>query len=365
MRKKLKITFVLPGRGLSGGLRVLVTYGNRLIERGHHVSMVILRRPFPRRPKEILGHLTTGVRRTLGFDRDHIDGFRGPVSLCPGNALEHRISSGDVVMATHWLTAQFVADLPESKGRKYYFIQGYEGHYFDPEKVDATWRLPMHKITVSSWLKGIARERFGDPNATLILNGVDRALFDAPVRGMQRQPTVGFVYEGGYQKGSDLAREAVRLASERLPGLRVVSFGSREPDPSFPLPEGVDFVERPAQHAIRDLYAQTDVWLLTSRSEGFGLPLLEAMACRCPVIATRCGGPADLIEDGLNGYLVPVNDPKALADRIVHLLSNPDVWRRMSAAASAFSRRFDWDRSVDALESLLVKQNVLSPVEIA
>jgi glycosyltransferase involved in cell wall biosynthesis len=365
MRRRLKITYVLPGRGLSGGLRVVVTHANKLIRRGHEVAIVVLRRPFCCRPKAIVHRLAGRARRGLGWDRDHIDDFRGHVLESSGRFLERRVGDGDVVVATHWLTAGWVADLPVSKGRKFYFIQGYEGHYFDPAKVDETWRLPMHKITVSSWLQDIARERFGDPNATLIRNGIDRDLFHAPMRQMQRRPTVGFVYEPGYLKGSDLAREAIGLARGALPDLQVVSFGSGRPDSAFPLPEGVDYHHQPPQQGIRDLYARTDVWLLTSRSEGFGLPLLEAMACRCPVVATRCGGPTDLVEDGVNGYLVPLNDPRALADRIVSILSNPDTWNRMSIAAYEVSRRFDWDMSTDALESLFMTQQMASPIEVA
>src|SRR5438552_1934194 len=78
---------------------------------------------------------------------------------------------------------------------------------------------------------------------------------------------------------------------EQIPELRVISFGMRSPAESLPLPAGTDFVQRPAQDRIRELYAQCDVWLCGSRSEGFGLPVLEAMACRCPVVSTKVGGP--------------------------------------------------------------------------
>ena len=63
------------------------------------------------------------------------------------------------------------------------------------------------------------------------------------------------------------------------------------------------------------------------------MPGLEAAACRCPVVATRCGGPEDYVEDGVSGYLVDVGDAEAMADRIVRVLRlNDGAVRAMSEA---------------------------------
>jgi glycosyltransferase involved in cell wall biosynthesis len=54
--------------------------------------------------------------------------------------------------------------------------------------------------------------------------------------------------------------------------------------------------------STKNVYADCDVWLFASFSEGFGLPIIEAMACRCPVVATRAGCAPDVIKEGVNGY---------------------------------------------------------------
>lgn len=84
------------------------------------------------------------------------------------------------------------------------------------------------------------------------------------------------------------------------------------------------------------------------------MPLLEAMACRCPVVSTRSGGPIDIIEEGVNGYLTEVGDVGALADRMLHVLRlSHEEWRQMSDAAYRTATRFNWDDATDLFEDAL------------
>ena len=151
-----------------------------------------------------------------------------------------------------------------------------------------------------------------------------------------------------------MSLKAIELAAKRVPGLRLIAFGAEPVADQLPIPPGSSFHHFPAQDSIRDLYASCDVWLCGSYSEGFHLPPLEAMACRCPVVSTNVGGPADIIQSGWNGYLVPVGDAEALADRLVDVLNlDESEWRAMSDAALATATRYTWDDATDLLESVL------------
>jgi glycosyltransferase involved in cell wall biosynthesis len=77
----------------------------------------------------------------------------------------------------------------------------------------------------------------------------------------------------------------------------------------------------------------SDVFCLPSRSEGFSNALLEAMACALPCVATRVGGNAEAIEDGVSGFLVAPQDPDLIADRLLRLLRQPEAGRHMGQAA--------------------------------
>ncbi len=82
-------------------------------------------------------------------------------------------------------------------------------------------------------------------------------------------------------------------------------------------------------HNVADLLAISDVCVLSSQWEGFSNSVLEYMAASRPVVATQCGGTPEAVIEGETGYLVPVQDHAAMADRIISLLVDPDKARRL------------------------------------
>lgn len=86
----------------------------------------------------------------------------------------------------------------------------------------------------------------------------------------------------------------------------------------------------PERH-IRDF----DIAVLCSETEGFSNAIIEYMRCGKPVVCTRTGGNPEVVEEGLNGYLVPVGDVEALADRIRKLAENPQLREKMGKAAQS------------------------------
>ncbi len=96
------------------------------------------------------------------------------------------------------------------------------------------------------------------------------------------------------------------------------------------------------------------VWLWPSRTEGFGLPILEAMACGVPVVAADTGAARDLVLDG-GGALVPVDDPIAMADALCEILElSPEAWAARSEQARKKALACNWDDAVDHFEAALL-----------
>jgi len=104
---------------------------------------------------------------------------------------------------------------------------------------------------------------------------------------------------------------------------------------------------------LKSIYGACTGWLFGSRREGFGLPILEAMACRTPVIATPAGAAPELIDRG-GGMLVKPEDPADMARAIehIHALSETE-WRDMSDLAYATAANYTWDDATDAFERAL------------
>lgn len=354
----MRVTFVLPHAGLSGGIRVLSIYAERLHRRGHEVTVVS--QPQPR--KRLLGKLRALVRgkgwpKQPEPEPSFFDGCLVPHRVLESErpVVDDDVPDADVVLATYWKTAAGVAALSPRKGTKAILLQGYETSPGQWERsIDAAWRLPLHKIAVSKWLVDLARDRFDDLNVHLVPNSVDTKQFHAPARGKQEKPTVGILYSTLHLRGVDVSLAALEQVRRQLRNLRVVAFGAEPVSPRLPLPDWAEFHYRPPQNELRRLYGQCDVWLCGSRREGFHLPMLEAMACRCPVVSTRIGGPADVVQNGVNGFLVEIEDPAKLAGRIGEVLRLSDgQWRVMSQAALGTASRYTWDDATDLFESAL------------
>jgi glycosyltransferase involved in cell wall biosynthesis len=197
--------------------------------------------------------------------------------------------------------------------------------------------------------------QYGDEAVDIVSNSVDKAQFFAPDRGKQSTPTIGVLFATSSVKGLDVSLSALRMVREHFPGLRVISFGTERPSGQWAaLLKDIDFFLCPPQDQIRDLYSLCDVWLTASRSEGFNLPAMEAMACRTPVVSTRTGWPAEAVKTGVNGILVDVDDQIGLARGVQWVLSRSDEeWRHLSSNAYATVASSSWEQSAKLFEEAL------------
>jgi len=353
----MKITFLMPADDLTGGNRVVGMYAKLLRERGHDVLVVS---NAPDRPslRERVRALRDGRWREM---RSRMRPPPGHIALSgvPRKVLERPrpitaadLPDADVLIATWWETAVWMQRMPASKGRKVHLIQGYEVWTGDDTRarVHAALRLPNRKIAISASLARDIEAELGDLGIAVVPNAVDLVQFDAPPRPRGAPPTVGFIYAHARFKGADTCVRACELARRELPDLRVLAFGGDAQSRELPLPVGAQFVHRPAQDRIASLYARCDAWLFGSRLDSFGLPILEAMACRTPVIGVPVGAAPELLADG-GGMLVPPESPEAMAAAIVALCRGPEgEWRGASERAHARAHGYSWH---DATTKLL------------
>ena len=180
--------------------------------------------------------------------------------------------------------------------------------------------------------------------------GVDAGLFrpaSRPVAGDPYLLCVGRLDDP--RKNVELILDAyLRLPERSRKDLRLILAGQAGPPAAFwqrvetlGLRDRVAFVDQPAREELVTLYQNASMFVLASDEEGFGVVILEAMACGIPVVSTRSGGPNDIITDGDDGYLVPLDDATALAHRIDALHLNENLNRTMGHRARAtIERRF-------------------------
>lgn len=354
----MKITFVTPPNTLNGGLRVIGLIAADLAARGHDIR--IFAQPHPPLPlrkrlraliryRKILRRAKDGPFLDQVLDRITTLDRQRPVR-------DTDLPDADVVIATWWETAPWVDALSPAKGAKVYFMQDYGAAGQEFEKLIPTWRMPFSFITLNRRLQAMIREHNPEAPVTIMRNAVDHKLFNAVPRPRGTPPVIGVMHRKQATKGMDIAAKALSLIREQIPDLRAIAVGASRAG----LPDWVELVRQPDDAQLAAVYRSCDLWLFPSRMEGFGLPIIEAMASRTPVISTRVGGAEDVIEDGINGYLVEIDDGQAMAERAVTLLAGPEsTWATMSGAAHEAVGRYGWTDAVDVFEAALYQANAM------
>ena len=174
--------------------------------------------------------------------------------------------------------------------------------------------------------------------ANLRAEKAHEVLLRAAARLLAVHPELEFWLVGGGTRRDELTR----LAEECGVAARVQFFGHRDDVPA--------------------LLAQSDAFVLTSRSEALPNGVMEAMAASLPVVATRVGSIPDLIDSGRTGVLIAPDDVEALYTALDALLRDPEGARAMGRAArEAVASRFSFDRMVESFETLYFEVLQRSP----
>ena len=158
-----------------------------------------------------------------------------------------------------------------------------------------------------------------------------------------------------YQKRAEIALSIWDLVVQKHPDWCLDIYGEGEVESDIKTKASQlksTFVHKPTAQ-IFDCYFDSSILISTSLFEPFGLVMVEAMSCGLPVVAFDCPyGPADIITDGMNGFLVPFDNIKYFADKVCLLMEDDSLRIRMGHAAYTFSKRFYADGIMPKWKSL-------------
>ncbi len=210
--------------------------------------------------------------------------------------------------------------------------------------------FPWPVIAVSRVLYERVRD-MGKKDVIYLPNGVDIQHFFPRVDVQDRPYHLCMGVVAKPAKDLDTGLRVLSSVYSTKPGIRILLFGPHLRPPKAPFP--FSYEHRIPFQKMPDLYNSCKIFLSTSREEGFGLPVLEAMACGCAVVTTDSLGVRDMVIPGKNALLHPPGDAEGLTKSILQLLSSPERMRSLALAGVRTARRFSWDRSARRLEEIL------------
>lgn len=346
----MNVCFVLPrvwGPGI-GGYAIVFEYAARLHDRGHRTTVLHLDPP-PREPRALVDYLR---RRWRSRHEPHPYASRPgmPVKMVTG--LRRRaVAKADALVATGWETAEPV-HRASSRALKAYLIQHYEIWGGPKAEVDHTWRLPLRRIVIASWLRDVAAE-LGALPVTHVPNAIDGDVFGVVTPAERRDPLrVGMLFSTTTWKRSQDGVAAVSAVRARGHDVRLALFSAGErPDE---LPDWVEWHYRLTPAEVAAFMDTVSVFLSPSEAEGWPLPPAEAMACGCALVSSAIGGVQDYAHEGETARLFPVGDVDRLTDILDELIADTEQRCRLARAGQRLiSSEFPWDRSVSLMEEAL------------
>jgi glycosyltransferase involved in cell wall biosynthesis len=210
-----------------------------------------------------------------------------------------------------------------------------------------------------TWAK--VKYKRDEGHISFVPNGTEERFFIQ--REYPEKESLALLYVGTWldRKGVYYLADGLALLAKRVPGIRLTVAGTSAGEDEvrkFFAPEVRDRVKVIpflTREEILGTYAAHDVFVFPSLVEGMPLTLLEAMATGMPVVTTNVCGMADVVDDGINGLLVPPADGENLAEAVKRLCGSAEMRKKLGQAAQQTMRSYTWERVTKKLEEILVR----------
>ena len=336
-----KIVFLMPREASwpSGGLKVVFDYANRLAKDGFAVKLV-----YPMFRIDETFDLLHRIIYWFVFLRIKLNNSFKPSSWF---RLDKRIeqkfvwsletyayNKSDLHIATAVHTAYSLNQYCLPYQQKYYFIQGFENWVYSNDEVIASYHFQMYKIVISQWLQDLLCEV--TEKADFVPNGFDVKSFRIINNIRKRNP--------------------YRIVSLYHSAELKVSFFGVPPSPN--LPEWYTYYRQPSKEKLVELYNDAAIYVGTSKVEGWGLTVGEAMLCGCAVACTNNKGYLEMAKDNDSALVSEVGDAEALAENIIRLVKDDNIRFRIAEAGNAFIQGFNIEASYEKFKAIVTQETV-------
>jgi len=337
---------------MAGGVgRHIYELSRRLVEEGHDVTVVLRE---GQKVPDIDAEFVEVSYRNLG--PEVLDNYSSAWSVY--RFLKRRGEEFDVVHG-HEVYGALGYRLSEEKGYSYvYTVHGLAYNLISREFLKPLAKILHYpeRLAVNNADRVVAvsentrREVLEDysveeSKVETIYNGVDTEKFSS---SQDFENKILYVGEFLERKGADIVIDSFNEISDVFPEVKLVLVGKgrieeelREKVSDSGLEDRVDFRKNVSDEELRDLYSSS-VFVMPSKYEGQGIVYVEAMSCGAPVIGCDNSAIPEMIEDGVNGYLID-RTSEALSDALESILEDDDLRESMGRSSREKAKDFDWN----------------------
>ena len=333
-----KVIFLLHATGRCGGIRVVCEYASRLTERG--VDAEIWTPPAPK-----------------------FSWYSRPLVHRVFNSLDElgRVARATraAKVATWWETAYWTAETAIMGDRGFYLTQDIETTYansaVERDRILSSYKLGLVPLPTSRWVETQLAQHSDTP-AHFVGLGIDLDQF-SPLPMAREQFRIFCPYRpeagNGDLKGWLCARVVADHCRSLEPRTSLVTFG--QSGSPRDIPDGLPHihVSNVSDLKLRELYSQAGVFVMPSNHEGFGLTALEAMACGCPVVMTRCNGNGEYLKHGANCLSAGPGESSALGEHCAAIMQDAALASRLSYQGMETAREYDWRFAIDRMKAAI------------
>jgi L-malate glycosyltransferase len=337
---KIHIVYVLNHVGVCGGVKVILEHANGLKRLGARVTLVS---HFPK----------------PDWYPVEVDYIQVPFQI----EVTRGIPNCDIIVATYW--DHIHACIETGIAPVVYFEQG-DFHLFEWKSLNDNMKKIVTKqfsltnqiITVSHQVATIIKEKF-KCDAQVFHNALNSSVFFPKTRIPEKKYMLIVGSEQTAFKGIPDLHKVFHIVKSRGYDLELIWI-----TPTKPVnPIGQVFIN-PPQSIIGDLYRKASVFVSASRYESFSLPPLEAMACGTPVVAVENVGVKEYAKDGYNCLMTKSGDIEGLAERIIQLLDNQELYNRLVQNGYETAKKFQWEQTLKRLFDYYVDLALYEPEQI-
>ena len=352
----MKINFVVVGYGETGGDKVVRKYSQLFYQKGNDVIIYapIISYNFHHNKFNLINILKQIKGTIININNYFIKKIHQNSNFYKivWKINDSTIRNADATIATAWPTSYDVNKLSYSKGRKYYFIQGYET-WDNVEYGKKSYLLPLEKIVISTWIKNkINKLGIEDNSMKLVFNGIQIDDFENKDKNFDKNEInclmLSHVLD---KKGVNIGIKAFEKAKKVNPNLKLTTFGLEK---SKFIPSDVRFVQNPTKEKLREMYSNSDIFIYPSIEEGWGLTPIEAMAAKCAVVGTNTGCMIDIGKNMVNSLLCEPNNVDDISNNIIKLSNNKELRKSISIEGYKTVKKLNtWEEEADIFLNIL------------